>query len=188
MREALPTLCEALDAFLDDVGIAKAPLTRTAYAGRLRVLRDLSGTECPLSRLTPPTCRALIRDHMARYAPATVNTFCGALSSFGKYCAEQGWLLENPMRNISMPRVPERPHRFLSRAQLQHVLGTAEEMDARVHTGPRSVISLRTAVLLLSVGLRAAEACSVRRSEVADGLLLVHGKGSRLRYVPCPHG
>ena len=176
MREGAPPLAEAIDLFLDDVGIALSPLTRTTYATRLRPLRSLDW---------PLDCRALIRAELDIHARSTVRNFCGVLSVFCKFCVAQGWLTENPMQGVPFPKAPTRPHRYLPKPALEALWAVSERFDARTHRGPHGV-SFRLLLALLSVGLRVSEACSVRVEDIDDGLLLVRGKGSKYRYVPLP--
>lgn len=170
MREGTPPLSEALDAFLADVGIRRAKLTRSTYALRLRPLRDLAWP------LTAQVCRQLVADQMQHYAPATVETFAGALKAFVKFCRAEGWMLDDPTVHLAYPKPTAKPVTILSQTHQDAILAAcASDTD-------------RTAVLLLRTGVRASEMLSMRVEDIDDGLILVRGKGSRYRYVPLPAG
>lgn len=166
MREGI-SLAEARQAFLDDVGIALSPHTQRTYRTHLRNL-----DEWP----TPQVCRRLLADEIrAGKSVKTVRLTAAALSSFGRWLTEQGYAAENPMRHVPYPRTPDpRPHRYLTRDELRRL------WDACRRDRERLIMAL------LSVGLRAAEVLSIDVGDIADGLILVRGKGSKYRYVPLP--
>lgn len=124
MREGSPSLVDAIHAFLEDVGIRLAPLTRVTYERHLRPLRAL---EWPL---TDAVCRSLIADMVrAGRAASTIDCFAGVLMAFVKFCREMGWIYTDPMAHVSTPKIEQKPHRFLSMDEIERIREAAVELD-----------------------------------------------------------
>ena len=167
VREGV-SLVEALDAFIFDTRSRCAPLTATTYERRLRPLRAL---EWPL---TSQVCRELIASQVQQgFAPATIDTFRGALMSFVKFCRAEGYIYDDPTARLRSPKIEHKPHRYLTHDQIALL---------RSHLKPDERLMFE----LLQTGLRAAEVLSLKAEDVDDGLILVRGKGARWRYVPLP--
>lgn len=138
---------------------------RATYLTYNRLLNRLRPEPWPL---TPAICRSYLP--LAK-SDSTILTTAGALRAFIKFCRREGWLYED-IRFATPQRDKDRPHRYLSDAEVERLLAGSGD--------------LRLAIHLLLTGLRAAELLSLSVSDIDDGLILVKGKGSRWRYVPLP--
>lgn len=124
--------------------------------------------------------RGFIADeHRRGCAPKTLQRRLSACRSF------YGWLLRhrrvaaNPVAGVRAPKAPRK---------LPQVLDP-DEARALVETPVDAPLGLRDRALLelfYSSGLRLSELCGLRWGQVDldDGLVTVHGKGSRERIVP----
>jgi integrase/recombinase XerC len=128
-------------------------------------------------------------------APTTIRLRFAALRSFYKFALRQGWVAENPVRNISLPKLPRRLPKFLSVDQV-HVLLQAPDLKwaqrSKTPAAGRKWEAWQrqrdTAWLELfySTGLRIHELVGLRRDQVnlREEVLRVVGKGKKERMVP----
>lgn len=151
MGEWLPTVSEAIDAYLDDARLAgRSPASvRTARA----FLKPVRADSLPVSTLTPDACRTAILARLSVNAN-TARTVHGHLSALCRYCVGRGWLPASPMAGVPRPRKPSRPHRWLTPPQLRAVWDACADDYGRL------------IVALLLLGLRANELVSLRWQDV----------------------
>lgn len=164
-----------------------SPHTRRAYA---RVLRDFFG-ELPgrdFSEITPDDVRhrrdQLIADGRK---PATVSFHLAVIRSFFEYLVASGLVVRNPAsaKLVSAPAVPEDVRgRALTTREVRYLLAGP---DRRQPGGARDYALM---LVMLRMGLRVSEACSLKRSEVrwdrGRWTLRVKVKGGRERTLPLP--
>lgn len=105
-------------------------------------------------------------------APESRATYFGHLSAFYKWAVDSERIARNPMSKMVRPRVP--------RARPRPVLGAELDRLLAVDVEP-----WRTAILLAAyAGLRASEIAELRREDVTEHAIRVHGKGGRVDEVP----
>ena len=106
------------------------------------------------------------------WAPATRASARSALRSFFAWLVEAGYREDDPSVKIKPIRVPPRPARRASEEDVQANLGRLSGSD-------------RLMILLAAYGgLRRAEIANLHSADVADGVMLVKGKGGKYRRVP----
>jgi len=177
--EGAPTVSEAIQVFLDDLRIeGRSPNTVRAYG---YVLRGLEGRY--VTELDGMAVRAFLRAYGGCHAPSTVSLAFGAFSAFLNHCVALGWLPLSPMRGMKPPRIPKKPHVYLTPDQLRHLYKVAK---VRIKNQPRAKRDELLLILrLLMQGLRANELCSLRWEDVDwSGYVTVRGKGDKWRVVP----
>lgn len=165
----------ALDAYLDDMLLAGlSPKTTKGYRSQLRVLRGRG----LVYDFTPQLGRSILADAFRRGLQAgSVRTLYVALAGFSKWCVENHYLAQSPMTGIPCPRDREKPHRYLSEAEVARVWKAACESRRRPEDN-------MLAVLLLLEGLRASERIKLRWQDVLeDRIIVAFGKG-RTRQGP----
>lgn len=113
-------------------------------------------------------------------SPHTIQGYVRGLKAFFSWAMREGFLHENPMSLIKLPKVPDRVMRTFSKEEVRHLLTV---MDQQTSTGFRNYTIL---LLLLDTGIRASELIGLRMSDLylGDGYLKVFGKGSKERIVP----
>ncbi|RMG58451.1 MAG: tyrosine recombinase XerC [Gammaproteobacteria bacterium] len=130
--------------------------------------------------LTPADIRDwAARLHRAGRAPASIQRKLSSLRQFYRFLQRKGLHNGNPAQDIAAPRIP-RP--------LPHTL-TAEQVERLMALPGDDPLARRDRALLeltYSCGLRRAElsALDLQAPDLAQGLLRVHGKGSKEREVP----
>ena len=119
-----------------------------------------------------------------RLSPATIRRKLSAVSSLFAFLCERNSISHNPAIGVSRPKegANEGKTPALSDDQARALL---EAPRANTWQGKRDRAML---AVLLYHGLRATEMCSLRMKDYADRrgvrTLMVHGKGSKLRYIP----
>ncbi len=174
MGEWQPTVAEAVGAYLRDAEIEGRPVgSIRTYRSALSAVRD-SGE--PVAALAL-SLRDLLHAKLRTVQPNTGITVIAAHRSLVRYCQARGWLVSDPLAGLKSPRKRDVPHRYLTPDQVRRLWAAC---DAPLD---------RAAFRLLAMGLRAGEACAVRRqdiSETPDGavLLVRTEKGGDPRLLP----
>ncbi len=107
--------------------------------------------------------------------------FFRAFRALGSWLHRKAKLLpEDPFAELDLPRLKEKPLEPLTEAEERRLLDAFQETNAR---GCRSKALI---MLMLDCGLRRGEVVSLTVHDVhlAEGYLLVHGKGGKVRTVP----
>jgi Site-specific recombinase XerD len=174
------TLPERFGVYLSSVGAADG--TVREYTGAVR--RFLAHAGLDVGGTLPPGAS---HDPLLRYfrmrqetvGPARLNLEISALRAWFDWLplVQPGaWV---PTDFPKMRRRPERIVRALSDAEVGRLLASP---DLSTFTGVRDHFAMAT---LYQCGLRAGELAGLQLGSVLDGgLLLVHGKGAKDRYVP----
>ena len=134
-----------------------------------------------------------IREYLGRlYAerrkPATIARKLAALRSFYRYACREGLLQENPAKLVASPRLPQMLPPVMTTEEtnqlidsVQTIAATSEGRDALRVARDHLIFEL-----LYGSGLRVSElvGLSLDQLDLADGVLLVRGKGKKERTVP----
>jgi len=159
------------------LALHRSPDTRRLYVGTVRRWFVAGGVPGHLDASLLHRELALMRQ---RCAPSSVNLTLKALRSF--YRLQADWGSCSAAEHMRLPRqltVPKRLVRVLTPEQVGEVLASVP-LDTFV--GLRDYTIVR---LLWESGLRAGEMSAlVLGSLLPDGMLFVHGKAQRDRYVP----
>jgi len=175
--ERLPSLADGLSTFLEDKAASSRAVTGGYVVSLRQHLADFLQDDRPCFAFDEPLCRELLRSRL-NLAPSTRKTHWAALSAFGAWLCDRGYIPANPLKRIPAPRVPERPHRYLSALELRTLYAAA----GRSRKKPAE---LQCLLLLLFEGLRAFELCSLRWQDVRDDRIVVaFGKGGKVRAIP----
>jgi site-specific recombinase XerD len=112
----------------------------------------------------------------------TTRGYVQVLKGFGTWLVEEGYVGQNPLRRLQLPKVPKYVVKSLSAEEISALLGA---VNPRSNRGARNLAIL---LLLLDTGMRLGELAGMTAAEaedaVRDGLFKVMGKGSRERYLP----
>lgn len=119
--------------------------------------------------------------HMARAgaAAATMRRKLAAIRRFGTYLVEVHEVRVNPAAYTRGPKLPRRLPRVISMREAEELLDAAEQTE---HP-ERDCLLVE---LLYGCGLRCAEAIGLKLADVRrdEGLLIITGKGEKMRMVP----
>ncbi|MBT2756025.1 tyrosine recombinase XerC [Mesobacillus foraminis] len=118
--------------------------------------------------------------HEKQLARKTVARKISCLRTFFKFLLREKKVEENPFALVSIPKSEKRLPGFFYEQELELLFAACETETA---LGRRNKAILE---LLYATGIRVSECCKIRLSDLDFYLstVLVHGKGSKERYVP----
>ncbi|MEI8290820.1 MAG: tyrosine recombinase XerC [Verrucomicrobiota bacterium] len=136
--------------------------------------------------------RYLGRNRLSRAATALRFS---ALRTFYKFLMRHGLVEALPIKNLSLPKAPQRLPRFLTIQQMADLLAApakllASQKDKKGAGRPISAeVCLRDVAVLetiYSCGLRVSELCGLRVDDIdfSGQIIRVRGKGKKERLVP----
>lgn len=110
----------------------------------------------------------------------TISKKVSALRSFYKFLLREQLVKENPFLLVSLPKQDKRIPSFLYEEELKEIFTVS---DVSTPLGQRNQAILE---LLYATGMRVSELCLLKESDLDLSMdtVLVHGKGSKQRYVP----
>ncbi|HEY6074674.1 MAG TPA: tyrosine-type recombinase/integrase, partial [Anaerolineales bacterium] len=115
-------------------------------------------------------------------SPVTIHTHFRALRAFLNWCEKQAMIKANPIRNVSSPRLPERPPKLIEPEKQKALLDFLEKQE-----GPYAQRDLLFIMLLLGTGVSASEFCQLQVSDVSlesKQLTVRQGRLRENRTVP----
>ncbi|MFH0993575.1 MAG: tyrosine-type recombinase/integrase [bacterium] len=153
-------------AYLDDVG------TLTAFLEN-EDLGDLEGVSERIAKF-------YIAHLHNRYAPGSIRRKTASVRTLYRLLAEDGSVTVNPFTNASLPKSEKHLPKFAYEKEMSEFL---DRIDDSTLKGKRDIALFE---LLYGSGIRVGELVGVKLSDLdfAAKTLLVHGKGSKDRYVP----
>jgi integrase/recombinase XerC len=115
-----------------------------------------------------------------KLARKTIARRISSLRSLYKFLLREEMILANPFSLISIPKIEKRLPEFFYEEELEQLFKSCE---TKTPMGQRNKALLE---LLYATGIRVSECCQIRLKDLDFSLstILVHGKGSRDRYVP----
>jgi integrase/recombinase XerC len=154
-------------------------------------------------RQSPPSWERLQRDDLRSYlrflgrqnlGRAAIALRFSALRTFYRFLIRHGAVASSPIKNISLPKMPQRLPRFLTVKQMEELLVA----PLKVLTAPKkesagrpvSVAACYRDVAILetiySCGLRISELVGLRAEDIdgSEQILRVRGKGRKERLLP----
>lgn len=110
----------------------------------------------------------------------TISRKVSCLRSFYKFLVREKMVTENPFVQLTLPKKEQRLPRFLFETEMEALFGG---VDCTKPLGKRNLALLE---LLYATGIRVSECIAIQLSDINFqlGVVLVHGKGKKDRYVP----
>ena len=110
----------------------------------------------------------------------TVARRLSALKGFYEFLKNKGIVDNNAFENERVPKIPKRLPKTIDEEDVVNIFNT---IDTKTPLGRRNYLILE---MLYSMGLRASELCDLEVFDVSlsNEQVLIHGKGSKDRYVP----
>ncbi|MCF7932664.1 MAG: tyrosine recombinase [Acholeplasmataceae bacterium] len=159
--------------------------TVIAYQGDIEDFKSFLKREELAPNLESVTRERVARHYVAEldtrgYARTTVARKLSALKRFYQYLVDQKLSDTNPFQGIVAPKRPKKLPQRIKDSEVDMIF---RSIDTDKPLGFRNHVLLD---MLFSCGLRASEMIGVkiRDLQIGQGRLLVHGKGSKDRYVP----
>lgn len=171
------TLPVLLSAFLTHLQVeGRSIRTREWYTGIITRLRLYAGDAAPDRQ----ALFTYLRELSTSVAHATYLGHLRAMRAFFKWCEREGLITPSPMTGVRIPQAPRvSPHRIYERADVFKLMA---QCNRRSLWGARDYVLLH---LLYDCGLRAGEACRLRRGDVnlERRFVRVLGKRGKERVV-----
>ncbi|HOI85906.1 MAG TPA: tyrosine recombinase [Acholeplasmataceae bacterium] len=118
-----------------------------------------------------------------KYARKSIARKISALRMFYAYLVQEKMMDINIFEMLEAPKVPKKLPQIIQDEEIDHLFKSIDRMKPR---GFRNYVLLD---LLFSCGLRASELIdmTIRDIQLDREQILIHGKGSKDRYVPLHH-
>ncbi len=192
------TLSQAIQAYLDNVTLARSENTARTYGKALLIFRevlkenDLDPETSPTQNLTEDGV-AWMASALKGYAPASERLYLTAVSGFYKYLAAERLAEINlPRMELLISQRARKPGIRLPqfpRDEIESVLDFAQNITEQTFDDEneklRAMRDRAFLVTLADTGLRVHEACGLRRGDIDwnEGRAVIIGKGDRQAVV-----
>ncbi len=191
----MPDLTAAFFQAMEQRG--RSALSIRNYSQALREFRKWGGDR-PWEDFRPTDLKRYLYDLSIRskLGPSSIRLRFAALRSFYTYGVRQGWWKENPVREVTLPKLPKRLPVFLTENQIDLLLAAPNQKWIKVATRSkpsrgrpwaewqywRDRAWLET---LYSTGMRLHELAKLQWSDfdLNEGIARVVGKGRKERLV-----
>lgn len=167
--------------------------TIRAYKSDLKDFERFLGGPTPLEEVDGDDIREYLAHLHARdLAPATIRRRASCLRSLFNWLEEIGKTRESPFNRVKVRiRLPRKLPNYLARSEVRELIDGmtrslgAENGEFRTRRDFLTLTTLVAVEVLLATGMRIAELTSLTMNSVdlAEGVIRVHGKGSRERQV-----
>jgi integrase/recombinase XerC len=156
--------------------------TVVAYLDDIRTLEAFLSTEKlgDLYRVSERVGRFYIAFLHGAYTPKSIRRKISSVKSMYEYLLREQYVTSNPFANATLPKQERRLPKFIYENEINEFL---DRIDTSTLVGKRDLAIFE---LLYGSGLRVGELVSVGLTDLdfVAKTLLVHGKGSKDRYVP----
>lgn len=118
--------------------------------------------------------------HEKQLSRSTVSRKLSALRSFYQYLLKENQIESNPFLLLKSPKNHQALPKFLYEKEIECLFNG---IDRQSVLGCRNYALLE---LLYATGMRVSECCQMSQSQINKelGIILIHGKGGKDRYVP----
>jgi len=175
---------EIIDTYQDYLAIQKnySPNTVKAYLDDVGTLTAFLQTEelGNLQEMTERMARFYIASLHDRYDPKSIRRKISSVRSMFEWLRKNGELTTNPFVGASLPKEEKKIPRFVYENEVADFLN---RIDSSSLAGKRDLALFE---MLYGSGLRVGELVKIRLTDLdfVAKVVLVHGKGSKDRYVP----
>jgi len=157
-------------------------LTITSYEKDLNNwFNFLEGRNIAILDVTHKEVRLYLQEcYHKKLARTTVGRSMSAIKMFYRFLVAEGIIVANPIVMVKSTRSLGALPKFLYEQEIDALFNS---IDTTNILGNRNYALLE---LLYATGIRVAELCVIKLTDVDfdGGMLLVHGKGGKMRYVP----
>jgi len=120
------------------------------------------------------------KPQQAKLSSQSIETYCRAITAFFGFLKREGFIDNNPMAKVKMPKVPEAVIPTFSEKEVERLLAQADKAS---NEGFRNYCLLLT---LIDTSIRLSELANLKTDDIdyEQNLFRVMGKGLRERFVP----
>jgi integrase/recombinase XerC len=180
---ANPTVRKAIKKFLQAMeGRSASAHTVRAYRKELMRFAEYLGPGLGWKDVDHVMIRGFLSHlHGSGLSKVSIARALAAIRSLYKWLAREGMVEKNPAKLVATPRLPRKLPRVPTAEEINDVLNSELPGIASFPERDRAIFEL-----LYGCGLRNSELVGIELGDIeeANGLILVHGKGKKQRYVP----
>lgn len=107
-----------------------------------------------------------------------INGIIKSLRGFFRYCEEEEYIHETPMKKIKFQKEDISIIRTFNEEEIKRMVN---------HYRGKTFLQIRNRlimVMLLDSGIRNSELCNIRIEDIYENAIKIYGKGKKIRYVP----
>lgn len=183
LGSASPEIRKGIASFLKSlVGKNASEHTLRAYRNELYRFAAFLGPDLRWKDVDHVFIRSFLSHlHSLGLSKVSIARVLAALRSMYKWLARESVVQQNPAKLVAMPRTPKKLPRVPTLEEMNTLLDSGMPETAAFPERDRAIFEL-----LYGCGLRNSELVGIEMADldVANGVLLVRGKGKKQRYVP----
>lgn len=174
---------KGMEAFLKSLtGKNASEHTVRAYRNELRRFAQFLGPDLGWKDVDHVYIRSFLSHlHSSGLSKVSVGRALAALRSMYRWLAREGMVEQNPAKLVAMPKTPKKLPRVPTMEEMNTLLDSGMPEAAKFPERDRAIFEL-----LYGCGLRNSELIGIELADLdmANGLILIRGKGKKQRYVP----
>jgi integrase/recombinase XerC len=130
--------------------------------------------------VSPRIARFYVASLHEHYTPASIARKISSVRSFYNFLMKETLIRANPFRDVELPKKEKRLPKFIYPDEIETLFNSIDTSD---YFGKRNLLIME---FLYGTGVRVSELCGIELGDIdySQGLVLIHGKGSKDRYVP----
>lgn len=115
-----------------------------------------------------------------KYTPKSIARKISSLRSFYNFLSREELVKDNPFLEVELPKQEKKLPKFIYPEEIESLFNSINTVKP---IGKRDKLILE---LLYGTGVRVSELCNIKIKDIDfyQDLILIHGKGSKDRYVP----
>ena len=133
-----------------------------------------------LLTVSPRIARFYVASLHEHYSSTSIARKISSIRSFYNYLMKETLIKGNPFRDVELPKKEKRLPKFIYPDEIESLF---KSIDTSKPLGKRNLLIME---FLYGTGVRVSELCGIELGDIDyyQGLVLIHGKGSKDRYVP----
>lgn len=133
-----------------------------------------------LLTVSPRISRFYVASLHEHYTPTSIARKISSIRSFYNFMVKESLLKENPFRDVELPKREKRLPRIVYTEEIDALI---QSIDTSTPLGKRNLLLFE---FLYGTGVRVSELTQIQMTDIdySTNLVLIHGKGSKDRYVP----
>ena len=133
-----------------------------------------------LLTVSPRIARFYVASLHEHYSPSSIARKISSIRSFYNFLMKETLMTSNPFRDVELPKKEKRLPKFIYPDEIESLF---QSIDTSNPYGKRNLLIME---FLYGTGVKVSELCGIELGDLdyGQGLVLIHGKGSKDRYVP----
>jgi len=133
-----------------------------------------------LLSVSPRIARFYVATLHENYKPSSIARKISSIRSMYNFVNREGLLKQNPFSDVELPKKEKKLPKFIYPNEIEALFLS---INTEKPIGKRDKLILE---FLYGTGVRVSELCNVKLNDIdySQGLVLIHGKGSKDRFVP----